>query len=51
MYMFRTSYTHLQEGYIVHAALYGMSRAHPSTWMDDFLHKRMENNSYQAACK
>jgi len=38
--MFRTSYVHNQEDYIVHAALYGMFsmqlcneyRAHPSTW-------------------
>jgi len=59
--MFRKSYVHLQEGYIVHAALYGMFslrlckqsirlkyQAHPSTW--DCLHKCTENIPCKAAC-
>jgi len=55
MYMFRTSYVHLQEDYIlhvtfiVHVAIYGTFRAHPSNLVD-WLHKCMENLPYKATC-
>jgi len=55
--MFRTSYVHKQEDYIVHAALYGIYSMHlckRSTRLKDVLvdclHKFMENIPYSAAC-
>ena len=60
--MFRTSYVHLQEDYIVHATLYGMFfHAFMQAVLHvegcaryfsllDCLHKRMENIPYEVAC-
>ena len=56
-YMFRTSYVHHQEDYIVHAALYGIFSMHlfKQSTSTSFnlvycLHKCMENIPYKAAC-
>jgi len=48
--MFRTSYFHHHEEYIVHAALYCMITSSTSFNLVDRLHKRMENIPYKAVC-
>jgi hypothetical protein len=47
-----TAYVYQQEGYIIHAALYGMFSMHlfqksASFIQEDCLHKRMENKPYK----
>jgi len=53
--MFRTSYVHHQEDYIVHAALYGMISCIYTSSLSgcsllDCLHKCMKNITHKAAC-